>query len=334
MLFALEQRIETPGHLTASHHFDYVELDPDGHAAVTLAPPYLDYDAPDAAEAPAIAEVLADPWVRAENDAVIKRWAYRHGLQPRKQELVTRIAAGAARVRSQVIQRLNSEVNYWDREYNRLVELQRQGKQLRMSPEMARARARERELRLERRLAELDQATQLVELPAHIQGQALVIPSRLLAERSPVPVAEGGEQAPPPRPEHDDIRETEESERRAVGLVLAAECALGRNPEEMDHYNPGYDIRSTDPDGRVFYIEVKGYLKGAREFEVTNREVATAQNQGDRHRLALVAVDPDDPAKDEVRYVIGSLDHLPADLTTTRFMEKWAAHWSQGGPPR
>ncbi|MDR1441402.1 MAG: DUF3883 domain-containing protein, partial [Bifidobacteriaceae bacterium] len=326
MLFALDQRIETPGHLTVSHHFDYVELDPDGHAAVTLAPPYLDYDAPLEGEGPAITEVLADPWVRAENDAVIKRWAYRHGLQPRKQELVTRIAADAARVRAQVVQRLNSEVNYWDGEYNRLAELQRQGKQLRMSPEMAPAKARERELRLERRLAELDQATQLVELPARVQGQALVIPSRLLAELSSARLPEPGEQTPPPGAEHDDIRETEESERRGVDLVMAAERALGRAPEEMDHYNPGYDIRSTDPAGGVFYIEVKGYLKGAREFEIPNREVATAQNQGDRHRLALVAVDPDGPAKDVVRYVIGSLTHLPADLTTTRFMEKWAAH--------
>ncbi|MDR1392971.1 MAG: DUF3883 domain-containing protein [Bifidobacteriaceae bacterium] len=334
MLFALEQRIETPGHLTVSRHFDYVELDPDGHAAVTLAPPYLDYDAPDVGESAAIAKVVQEPWVRAENDAVIKLWAYRHGLQPRKQELVTRITAGAARVRPQVVQRLNAEVNYWDGEYNRLVELQRQGKPLRRSPEMALAKARQCELRLERRLAELDQATQLVELPAHIRGQALVIPSRLLAQLTPAPLLGPGEQSPLPGAKLEDIRETEESERRAVDLVMAAERALGRFPEEMDHYNPGYDIRSTDQDGRVFYIEVKGYLKGAREFEITNREVATAQNQGDRHRLALVAVDPDDPAKDELRYVTGSLDHLPADATTARFGEKWAAHWPRGGPPR
>jgi superfamily II DNA or RNA helicase len=332
LLFALEQRIETPAHLTLSHHFDYVALDADGDATVASAPPYLDYDAPEAAEAPAIAQVLAEPWIAADNETAIKRWAYHYSLQPRRQELVTRIAAETARVRAQVIQRLNSEVNHWDREYNRLAEAQRQGKRLRMSPETALAKARQRELRLTRRLAELDQSTQLVELPAHVRGQALVIPSQLLAALAPAPILTSVE-GPPPA-DRADIRETEASERRAVDLVLAAERALGRAPEEMDHYNPGYDIRSTDAEGRVFYIEVKGYLKGAREFEITNREVATAQNQGDRHRLALVAVDPDDPALDELRYIIGSLDHLPADLTTTRFMEKWAAHWERGGVPR
>ncbi|MDR1427365.1 MAG: hypothetical protein LBJ08_06370, partial [Bifidobacteriaceae bacterium] len=73
---------------------------------------------------------------------------------------------------------------------------------------------------------------------------------------------------------------------------------------------------------------------GATEFEITNREVATAQNHRDRHRHALVAVHAAGPGKDEVRYAIGTLTHLPADLTTSRFIEKWAAHWDKGGEPR
>ncbi|MDR2380447.1 MAG: DUF3883 domain-containing protein [Bifidobacteriaceae bacterium] len=300
------------------------------HAAVTFAPPYLDYDAPEAAEAAAIQRVIAEPWIAANNEATIKRWAYHHGTQPRKAELTTRIEAETARVRQQVTQRLTSEMNHWDREYNRLAELERLGKPGKIRSETAQAKARERELRLDRRLAELDQATQLVELPAHVRGCALVIPSSILAAGSE---ANDAEESMPPG-ETSPTRETEESERRAVEKVMAAERALGRTPEEMDHYNPGYDIRSTDDQGRTFYIEVKGYLKGAREFEITNREVATAQNQGDRHRLALVAVDPDEPARDELRYVTGSLDHLRADLTTTRFMEKWSVRWSRGGEPR
>lgn len=97
-------------------------------------------------------------------------------------------------------------------------------------------------------------------------------------------------------------------ERRAVNATLAAERALGRRPVEMAGNNPGYDIRSTDTDGGVFYIEVKGRIEGSETFTITTNEVTFAQTQGERHRLALVSVSPAGPARDQIRYVTGAFD--------------------------
>jgi len=116
--------------------------------------------------------------------------------------------------------------------------------------------------------------------------------------------------------------------------VLAAERALGRAPEEMAHNNPGYDVRSTDRDGRVYYIEVKGRLEGSETFAVTTNEVTFAQTQGERHRLALVQVSPEGAAGDRLRYVTGAFTHIGPSATTRSFTEEWRDYWARGGPPR
>ena len=151
-----------------------------------------------------------------------------------------------------------------------------------------------------------------------IRGIALVIPSRIVA-------AGDGEAS---------TSETETVERRAVEAVFAAERALGRVPEEMARNNPGYDIRSTDRDGRVYYIEVKGRLEGSETFAVTTNEVTFAQTQGERHRLVLVQVSPEGAADDRLRYVTGAFTHIGPSTTTRSFTEEWRDYWTRGGPPR
>lgn len=105
----------------------------------------------------------------------------------------------------------------------------RAGKQPRMNPDRARARAGELASRLTRRLAELEREAQLQALPPVLVGAALVVPAGLLArlrgERDALPAAYA--------------RDTAEVDRRAIAAVLAAERAVGRGPEEMAHNNPG-----------------------------------------------------------------------------------------------
>ena len=337
LLFAVEQKIENQPILgldkrqTVSHHFDYVQLDPHGQVAVALAPPYLDYEAPTIEEQPGIAKVLDETWVKGNNERTVREWAYREGLQPRLEELSTRMLAETKRVRQQVYERLNLEINHWDGEVNRIAELERFGKQTRMSSRAALDRVRQLETRLDDRMEELDQAVNLAPLPAHIRGCALVVPSQLVApERQAAAVAE-------------QAKETEAVERRAIAAVMDAERRLGRTPEEMDQFddagrpvfrNGGYDIRSTDSQGRVFFIEVKGRIKGAPVFTITANEIATAQTQGDRYRLALVCVDPDDSAKDEVRYIVDAFANFRPTDTTRSYNEDWNQYWPRGGEPR
>ena len=332
LLFAVGQRIANPDGATLDRHFDFVELDRAGQVHVAVAPPYLDYEAPTADEAGQVTGWLGQDWVAGDHETTIRRWAFREGLRPRRAELETRLRVQAERVRAQVGQRLTAEINHAYAEYNRALEQERAGqaRPRRRAHEWLRD-AQEFEARLARRQAELDHAADLVELPATIRATALVIPARLLTSPGPGPVSER------------QARDTQAVERRGVEAVLAAERRLGRHPVEMDEYSPdgvlirrprGYDIRSTDADGRVFFIEVKARLRGRdTSFEITANEVTFAQTQRDRHRLALVSVDPDDPARDEVRYVVGAFAGFHLNDATRSTNEDWTRYWDKGGEP-
>jgi len=321
LMFSVEQRIENTDADTVSHHFDYPLLEQDGTVTVSAAPPYLDYDRPDSTEAEVVAEITGSDWARQNHEKLVRAWAYREGLQPRMDEIKTRLDIETARTRAQVKDRLLAEINHWDREHNRLEALERGGTVGRLRAETALARARQLDERLSHRLEQLDEATNLVAVPAVIRGAALVIPSALLVTDA--------------EPESQTVsRQTEEVERRAVEAVLAAERALGREPVEMPRNNPGYDIQSTDQSGFVHYIEVKGRIVGSDTFTITTNEITFAQTQGDRHRLALVEVSTSGAANDQLRYVSDAFTHLEPSATTRSYNEVWRDYWERGGPPR
>ncbi|NCD16858.1 MAG: DUF3883 domain-containing protein [Actinobacteria bacterium] len=323
LMFSVEQRIENTAADadTVSHHFDYPLLEQDGTVTVSAAPPYLDYDRPEPAEADTITEITGGDWARQNHEKTVRAWAYREGLQPRMDEIKTRLDIETARTRAQVKDRLLAEINHWDREHNRLEALERAGTVGRLRAETALIRARQLDDRLNHRLEQLDEATNLVAVPAVIRGAALVIPSNIL-------VAEAEPEA------QTFARQTEEVERRAVEAVLAAERSLGREPVEMPRNNPGYDIRSTDQSGFVHYIEVKGRIEGSDTFTITTNEITFAQTQGDRHRLALVEVSTSGAAQDQLRYVSDAFAHLEPSATTRSYNEVWRDYWERGGPPR
>lgn len=323
LMFSVEQRIENTAADadTVSHHFDYPLLEQDGTVTVSAAPPYLDYDRPDSTETEAIADITGSDWARQNHEKLVRAWAYREGLQPRMDEIKTRLDIETARTRMQVKDRLLAEINHWDREHNRLEALERAGTVGRLRAETALVRARQLDERLSHRLEQLDEATNLVAVPAVIRGAALILPSALLVTDA--------------EPEAQTFaRQTAEVERRAVDAVLAAERALGREPVEMPRNNPGYDIQSTDRNGFVHYIEVKGRIEGSDTFTITTNEITFAQTQGDRHRLALVEVSTSGADNDRLRYVSDAFTHLEPSATTRSYNEVWRNYWERGGPPR
>lgn len=322
LMYTVEQRITnaTAAADTVSHHFDYPLLAEEGTITVTPVPPYLDYDRPQPDEIDALAAIISNGWARENHDRIVRARVYHDGLQPRLEEIQARLDVEVARTREQVRERLLAEINHWDREHSRLQALERQGTIGRIRAEAAHAKARQLDERLDRRLRELDETRNLVPVPPVIRGMALVVPSALLAS--------GHSQSP-----RAFARHVEEVERRAVEAVLAAERALGRDPVEMARNNPGYDVRSTDPGGRIHYIEVKGRIAGSDTFTVTANEVTFAGTQGERHRLALVEVSPEGPEYDRVCYVLGAFEHLEASATTRAYNEEWRYYWNRGGPP-
>ena len=72
---------------------------------------------------------------------------------------------------------------------------------------------------------------------------------------------------------------------------MAIERELGREPEEQDHFKPGFDILSKHPiTGELVFIEVKGRVAGAPNVTVTRTEILTALNKPHSFILAIVSV--------------------------------------------
>lgn len=325
LMMAVEQSITNDRNETVSRHFDYMQLADHSDPGFSPAPPYLDYDAPALDECSVIDTMLQDPWLREDHTALMQQYVYRQGTKPRLEELQARIDSENEHVLTQVEGRLNAEIEYWYEQYNRLHEDERNkgahGKN--MNSGIAKRRAEAYEHRLEDRERDLSRPVRLHARPAVIRGVALVVPERLLDERLHRQAS------------RLFARNTAEVDRRAVELTLQAERALGRAPKEMPHNNKGFDIRSTDASGRTLFIEVKGRIDrpDVDTFTVTANEVAFAQSQGDRHRLALVRISPIGPEHDRIRYVTRAFDAItPADSTRS-FNERLDDYWQRGTMP-
>lgn len=77
-------------------------------------------------------------------------------------------------------------------------------------------------------------------------------------------------------------------EQAAMDYVMAYERGEGRMPEDLAVQKLPYDIRSTDPDGDIRYIEVKGRA-GIGAVEMSEREWLTAENLGEDYWLYIVS---------------------------------------------
>jgi len=326
LLVAMNQSI-SDGHVparTISKRFDFVELTPEGEAVPAGPAPYLDYQPIEDATAALVDPLLDQEWLGRGVEDIAVGWAVEHSLADHTREITARVLPSVERTRLEVRRRLLSEINFWDGQHASLLDKEAAGQKLRLRPETAAKRARDLEARLERRLAALDADAHLTTHPPLIAGAALVIPQGLVDKLL-------GRAGGPP--EH--ARDTAAVERRAVDAVLASERALGRSPHEMDHNNPGYDIRSEAADGPPIRIEVKGRISGAPDFVITRNEVLYAKNLGDDYRLALVEVSPDGPGRDLVRYLSRPFDDTDTnDFRVTRFTLNWSKTWKQGGLPR
>ena len=110
-----------------------------------------------------------------------------------------------------------------------------------------------------------------------------------------------------------------EVDRRGTEVVMAFERGEGRSPEKMDHFNPGYDIKSTSSAGDVRFIEVKSMSGPWRGFSVgmSPEQVRFAQERGDDAWLYVVEnLDGDAPKVHPIRD--------PARrITEFRFDEGW-----------
>ena len=315
---------ESGGRRVVSRRFEFVELRPDGTATGAGYAPYLDHRPPTAEESTLVGKVLADPWPGPGVEQAVFAHAVEVSVPAHLAEVRTRTLGRVAKVRAAVRDRLTKQIAYWDARAAELREQADAGRQPRMNPDRAQARADDLAARLAARTTELDREEQLAALPPVVVGAALVVPAGLLARL-------GGQVPEPPPPFALERRVVEQ---RAVDAVVGAEQALGYDVTVMPPNNPGFDLRSEGPAGDLRFVEVKGRIAGADAFMVTRNEILHALNVPDAWVLALVEVSPEGPSGDRVRYLrqpFGGTVHLPFNTTAT--VLSWPDYWNRGTAP-
>jgi superfamily II DNA or RNA helicase len=306
-----------------SRRFEFVELHADGTTATAGHAPYLDYRAATDDELVVLKDVRNAEWLIGDLEARALDIAITRAVPAHLAEVRARTLDRLGKVRRAVHERLTQEINYWDFRANELLEQMQAGRQPRMNPDRAQQRADELAARLKRRMAELNKEEQLRALPPVVVGATLVVPGGLIRQLR-------GEAATAPERRAVD---TTAVDRRAVAAVLATERRLGRDPEELPHNNPGYDIRSRTPDGHLLFIEVKGRISGGETVTVTRNEILHGRNSPDRWLLALVEVRPD--GTEDVRYYRKPFVEISDDMhfAETSRTFNWEKMWQAAGAP-
>jgi hypothetical protein len=283
-------RTERHGHAQiVAHRLHFVELLEDGQLRDAGPAPYLDYRPASAPEREAIAPRLADPWLVEDSGSRAIGHAVQHLVPRELAEVRARRLPQIDKIEREVQARLKREMNYWDHRAQVLKDQERAGKQPRMNPARAQARADELADRMQRRMAELAKERDISALPPVVLAGTLVVPLGLLRKLG---VAEPDEEAA--EPEVDPARRAE-IERLAMDAVMAAELALGFAPRDVSRENCGYDIESRHPNGNghLRFVEVKGLGPGNDRVTVTRNELLRARNAAEWHRLAIVQVEGD-----------------------------------------
>ncbi|WP_024794483.1 helicase-related protein [Tomitella biformata] len=337
LIVALTGEITDGTGTAVSKQFAFVSLTPDGTATDSGPAPYLDTEPLPASAKSVAEEVMAQPWLAGGVEQLATSWSITHAQPAHLDEVRRRMLPMVEKTRAAVRQRLVSQVNYLDGEATRLREEldAGKGKKRGQSPDRLESRARELEQRLHQRVALLDAEAQLAAKPPTIAGAALVIPAGMLPLDSEFPP--GSDLVPAselPLVPASFARDTAVTDRRAVDAALAAERALGREPEEMSHSNPGFDIRSTAADGSTIFIEVKGRIVGAADFFITYNEMLYGKNIAQNHRLVMVSVSPDGPEHDQLRYLVDPFRSIDmGGFPATTVQASWPKMWKAGGGP-
>lgn len=267
-----------------SRRMQFAEIDRQEVVTNAGYAPYLDYRPLEEDELKAIASALESDWLRGDLESRIIGYAAEHLVPDHLNEIRTHKEKLILKTMSAVKERLTKEIAFWDNRANELKAQELAGKPAaRLNSGLARQRADDLEARLKQRMEELEQERHLSPLPPIVIGGAIIVPQRLIDQmRGQAPTS------------YADVASRGRIDRLAMDAVLATERRLGREPREMPHDNPGYDIESRDLKNKhLLFIEVKGKTVGQPTVTISKTQVLTALNKPDVFILALVEIDGD-----------------------------------------
>ena len=287
VMFCLEHAI-TDGSIlpggerrTISRRLLYIEIDRNLNVRHSRYAPYLDYRPlrPDEPQPEQILAHSACAWISRDLEALAQRHAVGGLVREHLAEVKESRLEMIRKTREAVKERLTREIAYWDHRAQELRLQEAAGRpNAKLNSQEAARRADELQIRLQRRMEELDQEGRISALPPVVVGGVIVIPAGFLAQLAGQPAAE-----------LPVARDTQAVAARAREIILEVERRLGYQPVDVECERLGYDIESRDPaTGRLRFIEVKGRDGDASTVTVTRNEILTSLNKPDSYILAIV----------------------------------------------
>ncbi len=288
VLFLLEHTIQdastdvSGARRVVSRQLHFLELDEQGVLHPAGPAPFLDYRPLQEEELPLALHLRSVSWLTGDLQAQARSFAITQLVPRHLSELRARREAQINKTAQAVNERLTKEISYWDVRATTLQAQEAAGRpNARLNSQIARQRCDELEMRLQRRLQELEQERTLAPLPPVVVGGVLVVPQGLLDTllgHTPTVAT--------------FAHETARIERLAMEAVMQIERRLGYLPRDVSADKCGYDIESRIPGtGKLRFLEVKGRVKGAETVILTKNEILTALNKPDDFILALVEVE-------------------------------------------
>jgi SNF2 family DNA or RNA helicase len=206
-----------------------------------------------------------------------------------------------------VKERLTKEIFYWDNRANELKEKELAGKDRGgFNSGYAMQMADELQARLTSRMADLRKQESLINKQPFVVGGALVLPEGMINKDIP----------------DYAVNEANRTKTELIAMeeVMKTERMLGRDPEDVHEHNYGWDIERVNPKTKdIFFIEVKGRVKGADIVTVSSNEIKTGKNVSQdnpsRYILAIVEVENDNPLPPH--YIQSPFEKIEIDFSTT-----------------
>ncbi|NWJ47054.1 MAG: DUF3883 domain-containing protein [Chloroflexi bacterium] len=298
-----------------SRQMQFVELEGQDKARTAGYAPYLNYRPLEEGEGALLAHALESEWLKGDLERQALEYAINELVPRHMQEVRAPKEELVAKTMAAVKERLTKEIIYWDKRADELKAQELAGKTPRLNSGKARQRADDLQVRLDKRMAELEQEGHLSPLPPLAIGGALVIPTGLLAR------LKGNRQTAASL----FARETKRVELAAMAAVMAMEQGLGYVPKDVSADKCGWDIESKVPGtGKLRFIEVKGRIAGAETVTVSKNEILAALNKPEDFILALAQVPQDAEFNEGDAYRIAESrgNYSPANGCVVRYVKQ------------
>jgi superfamily II DNA or RNA helicase len=289
LLFLLTHEIKSGDDQVLSKRLQFVRVAPDGSVTFAGWAPHLDLEPLASTDRALLSDVLAAPWICADQEQRALALAATTLVPEHFQEVAARRIAHVDKTLAAVHERLTKEIDFWSDRWLKLKEDQDAGKDVRLNLENARRTVTDLEGRLENRKKELLSMRHVTSATPVALGGALVIPAGLLRRLRGESSVEDGtafsiDPAARARIEKlamDAVRRAEEARGCRVVDVSAQKCGW-----DLSSYPPSEDNKQ--PEAR--HIEVKGRVVGANTVTISRNEMIYALNQADKFLLAIVLV--------------------------------------------